>query len=103
MNLLRTTFLHTKLLNTPFREENISRNELSLSLSLSLFSFQFFRSSTMAIFTRVYIYLSIIDTIPLRLAELLANRDDKLQEEKRLERHEIGRMTAMTGASLARS
>lgn len=57
MNLLRTTFLHTKLLNTPFREENISRNELSLSLSLSLFSFQFFRSSTMAIFTRAYIPL----------------------------------------------
>lgn len=53
MNLLRTTFLHTKLLNTPFREENISRNELSLSL----FSFQFFRSSTMAIFTRAYIPL----------------------------------------------
>lgn len=53
MNLLRTTFLHTKLLNTPFREENISSNELSLSLSL----FFFFRSSTMAIFTRAYIPL----------------------------------------------
>lgn len=101
MNLLRTTFLHTKLLNTPFREENISRNELSLSLSLFFFFNSFDRQPWRYLHARIY--LSIIDTIPLRLAELLANRDDKLQEEKRLERHEIGRMTAMTGASLARS
>lgn len=101
MNLLRTTFLHTKLLNTPFREENISRNELSLSLSLFFFFNSFDRQPWQYLHARIY--LSIIDTIPLRLAELLANRDDKLQEEKRLERHEIGRMTAMTGASLARS